>query len=155
MLTHSTVWRPELPEVPLPVRVFSSLAHLEEMYPGFGQWYWTKVASGLRDGSRRIFVEGNNEITGVVIAKRSRAERKLCTVWIAPQFAGQGLGTRLMRNAMSWLGTTRPLITVPEERLAEFQPSFTRWRFSLHQVADSLYRPGHLEYIYNGPMIPR
>jgi hypothetical protein len=153
-LTDSSARRLKPEEFSLPVRVFKALSHLEQVYPGFGEWYWAKVVPGLRDGSRCIFVQQSNQINGIVIAKRSNDERKLCTVWVNRRLIGRGLGTTLMRRAMSWLGTTRPLITVPEERLAEFQPSFRRWEFSLDDVVDSLYRPGCLEYVYNGRLIP-
>ena len=79
------------------------------------------MVPGLHRGSRQIFFEDNGRITGVVIAKRSRAERKLCTVWVDHDAAGNGLGTALMIEAMAWLDTKRPLITVPEERVSEFE----------------------------------
>jgi GNAT superfamily N-acetyltransferase len=135
---------------PGPARIFSYLSHLEVLYPGFQQWYWKKVVPGLLDGSRRAFVEDDGRITGIVIAKFTRSERKLCTVWVDSNQAGRGIGRALMEEAMAWLCTTHPLITVPEERVPEFNALFDRWRFSLNQVVPSLYRPGFQEYVFNG-----
>jgi hypothetical protein len=136
------------PEVPA-ARVFATLSHLAAFYPRFEEWYWAKVVPGLQHGSRRIFFEDDGRITGIVIAKRSRTERKLCTVWVGNSVAGRGLGTALMTEATAWLDTKRPLITVPEERVPEFESIFRRWRFSLDEISFSLYRPGRREYIFN------
>ena len=135
---------------PEPVRLFNYLSHLEVLYPSFQQWYWKKVVPGFLDGSRRAFVEDDGRITGIVIAKLTRSERKLCTVWVDSDQAGHGIGRALMEEAMAWLRTTHPLITVPEERVPEFNALFERWNFSLDQVVPSLYRLGFQEYIFNG-----
>ena len=130
------------PEVPA-ARVFATLSHLADFYPRFEEWYWAKVVPGLQHGSRRIFFENDGRITGVVIAKRSRTERKLCTVWVDTGAVGRGLGTTLMTEAMAWLDTKRPLVTVPEERVSEFESIFRRWRFSLDEISFRFrIRPG-------------
>jgi GNAT superfamily N-acetyltransferase len=136
-----------------PVRIFACLAHLECQYPGFDRWFWKKVVPGLLDGSRRVFMEDDGHIRGIVISKRSPSQRKLCTVWVDSDCTGQGIGRALMEDAMKWLGTARPLITVPEERLFEFEPLFKRWRFSLDQVVHSLYRADCREYVFNGLIV--
>lgn len=142
-------------ESPIPpsqaVRAYAALNRLSDVYPGFESWYWTKVVPGLLEGTRELFIEQHaGKTIGVVIAKAAATERKLCTVWVDNRFAGCGLGGRLMRQAMEWLGTERPLISVPQERLAEFWPVFTAWRFDLVQALRSYYRPGRTEYVFNG-----
>ena len=103
--------------------------------------------------SRRIFTEwSDGQLAGVVIAKAEGDERKLCTVWIAPNFKKQGLGRRLMSEAKVWLGTETPLISVPHQRLSEFQPIFDQWGFSLTQTLRSYYRYGETEYVFNGTL---
>jgi len=149
MLAGATFERSYPASEPQADRLFVKLAHLEEVYPGFRNWYWGKVIDGFIDGSRRAFVAGGDQVTGIVIAKRTASERKLCTVWVDSRSGGRGVGAALMKDAMSWLATDKPLITVPAERISEFQPLFKRWRFSLDHVADSMYRYGRREYVFN------
>ena len=137
-------------------RAFSALVHLEQMYPGFEDWYWGKVVPGLSNGTRQLFIEERgSRIIAAVIAKAEGAERKLCTVWVHPAYTGQKIGVRLMDEAKSWLGTNKPMISVPEERVEEFRSIFIRWGFELTQVLDSYYRPGRKELVFNGILSSR
>jgi hypothetical protein len=132
-------------------RLFASIAHLETFYPQFGRWFWRKVVPGLGNGSRRILpVHTGETLVGITILKRIPEERKICTLWVAP-FARQiGVGRRLLSDSLAWLDCDKPLITVCQERLNELQPLLRKFGFSLEQVCDSYYRPGRLEYVFNG-----
>ncbi len=132
--------------------VYAAIVDLDQLYPDFGNWFWNKVVPEIGN-SRRIFTEwSDGQLAGVVIAKAEGDERKLCTVWIAPNFKKQGLGRRLMSEAKVWLGTETPLISVPHQRLSEFQPIFDQWGFSLTQTLRSYYRYGETEYVFNGTL---
>ena len=92
--------------------VYPRLAHLEEVYPDFALWFWTKCAPGIADGSRYIFTQNLGNTFAAVIAKKSRQERKLCTVYISDGIRSR-VGTRLIIAAMRWLECEKPLLTVP------------------------------------------
>jgi GNAT superfamily N-acetyltransferase len=142
-----------LPELctPAPVRAYEAIAHLEATYPGFSDWYWGKVVPGMADGTRWLrIVERSGRIDGVAIAKNDNAERKLCTVWVRPELLGAGLGVRLIREGCAWLGTERPLASVPEELMPQYEAILSRLGFSLDQVLDGYYRPGRREFVFNG-----
>ena len=142
--------RPELEEVWL------RLKHLETTYPGFRNWFWSKVASGVRVGERRVFTHaGRDGVDGAVIAKSDGRERKLCTIWVAPAARGQGLASDLVDEALDWLEEPHPLLTVPDDRLAELTPLVRARGFSLTQSIRSCYREGRIEYVFNGHLIPR
>ncbi|WP_281799742.1 GNAT family N-acetyltransferase [Methylocystis echinoides] len=131
--------------------VWSEISHLQVFYPGFEYWFNAKVASGLRDGSRRVFVERRGkEIAGLAIAKRSALESKLCTLYVAPKFRYRGVAARLANEAFDWLETKQPLFSVPEERLPEFRVLINRWSFVETQALRSFYRNGKIEYVFNG-----
>jgi hypothetical protein len=153
LTTPSSIFAASHAAPPQGASVYAALSHLEHMYPGFKKWFWHTVLPGLDDGTRRMFIkEHESKIIGVVIAKSNCDERKLCTVWVDPGFLGHGLGKDLMRSAMEWLNTDQPTISVPEERLSEFRRIFATWGFRLTQTLDSYYRPGRLEYIFNGAL---
>jgi GNAT superfamily N-acetyltransferase len=136
---------------------FAALADAGDLYPGFEAWYWDTVVSGLgRD--RAIFVEWISEkIAGVVIAKRTFEERKLCTVWVDEHLRNRGVASRLIDRSCSWLETNSPMLTIPSERLGEFTGILKSRQFRQTQVLDAYYRPGSREHVFNGrlPLIPQ
>lgn len=108
---------------------------------------------GLNDQTRRIFVASCcNSISGFVIAKKTPRERKLCTVWVKFTDRQQGIGTRLMIEAMNWLDTDFPLLTMPEDKLPEFRPLLSTLKFELTDMLPNYYRTGNTEIVFNGEL---
>jgi hypothetical protein len=132
--------------------VFACLAHLEETYPGFRAWYYDKIGDLRPSEERAIFIRWVNgrRPLGIAIAKRSLTERKLCTLWVDHAARASGVAAELGSEAFAWLGTTKPLFTVPEERIAEFKGLLNRWDFRAEQVLNGYYRLGKAEYVFNG-----
>src|SRR5712671_3198195 len=125
-------------------------AKLELLYPGFVVWLASKVIPGIRDGSRRAFFYSHEEQFGFVIAKRSVYERKLCTVYVNEKSRRAGVASQLIAEAIQWLGQSKPMITIPEEKLEEFRSIIARREFYLTQIVDSYYRPNAREFVFNG-----
>ncbi len=135
-------------------KLWPTLSHLEGTYPGFTSWYWNKVVPGLSRGTRHLFWEGSLDApSAVAILKREGGESKICTAWVSESERGRSLGRRLLEESIEWLGVTRPLFTVPAERYAEFEPLMQRLGFVETARIESLYRPGVVEHVYNGPLV--
>ncbi|MFG1371466.1 GNAT family N-acetyltransferase [Xanthobacter oligotrophicus] len=131
--------------------VHERIAHLSAYYPAFDDWFWGTVVPGASNGTRLVHsVIRDERIVGVLIAKLDVFERKICTVWVDDTCKGTGMGVRLIRQACSWLGTRRPLASVPEERMTEFAAVLPRMGFELTQCLDSFYRTGRKEFVFNG-----
>lgn len=131
------------------------LSPLKTVYPGFASWYWDKVIPGLATGQRGLFLIGSaSNPKGLAIAKRDHAEPKVCTLWVAPSERGHGLGRELLEEAIEWVGVNRPLFTVPQERYDELLPLTRKLGFHESPPMESLYRPGVVEYIFNGVQSP-
>lgn len=131
-----------------------ALAHLEAVYPGFGNWFDRSVIPGIRSGERRIFVsmkEGN--AAAVAIAKRALDERKLCTLWVSPCSRVNGLAAQMASHAFEWLGTDKPLFTVPSTRLAEFRSLIEKWNFQHCQSLSGYYTETSTEHVFNGRLM--
>lgn len=130
--------------------VWSEVRHLEGVYPGFGSWYWQKVVPGLSDGSRKILTSTDGGVlSGIVIAK-SQNEKKICTVWVPREFRGRSIARNLMQDALDWLGTTKPLFTVPDERMQEFAGLVRELGFEYRSTVSDYYGSGRLEHVFNG-----
>jgi hypothetical protein len=127
-------------------------AKLDEIYPGFSTWLKQTVVPGFVSGSRRLFVHNRDGQFGFVIAKRTFDERKLCTVYVETGSRGKGIASCLISQAIDWLGSDEPLITISEDRLVEFRSIISRFDFSLVHVAHSYYRNGIREFVFNGKL---
>jgi len=126
-------------------------AGVSGLYPDFDTWYLGRVAPGLRCGERRIFTRRQDgDVIGIAIAKLTATERKLCTLWVAPQARGRGVATELARDAFAWLGTARPFFTVPQECVEDFAGLLRSWSFPGPIAYADAYRPAAVEYAFNG-----
>jgi GNAT superfamily N-acetyltransferase len=131
--------------------VWATLAPLKVTYPGFSNWYWSKVVPGILRGTRAILRQGPLDApSGLAIVKRDAAENKICTLWVSEAGRCRGLGRGLIEEAIDWIRDDHPLFTVPAERFDEFQPLMERFGFNETARLNSLYRPGVAEHIYNG-----
>lgn len=143
-----------LQHLPDAARAYAAVAHLDGFYPDFEEWFWCKVVPGLGRGTRWLrVVERADEVVGVAVAKAEGDELKLCTVWVHPRLEGSGLGVRLIREGCGWLGTDRPLATVPEELMPRFAPILDRLGFTVDQALDGYYRAGKREFVFNGVLL--
>ena len=135
-----------------PEAVFRSreqLSYLETIYPGFRHWFDDKVQPGIIAGTRYLdVIEHGERLTGIVIAKNEEGERKLCTVWVHPDFRGRGLGIRLIRAACLWLGTDQPLASVSETNYVAVNGLLKRLGF-LHTSSKLNPTTGLIEHYYN------
>lgn len=136
-----------------PQLVYASLssAGVAGLYPGFRRWFFGLVVPGLYSGERRIILsKANGILTGIAICKRNQAERKLCTLWVSPSARERRVASALASQAFDWLDSDRPLFTVPEERISEFEGLCKAWHFSAPTFSANLYREGRVEYVFNG-----
>jgi hypothetical protein len=130
--------------------VFEALSCVHGMYPGFREWLFGKVVAAPT-GERAIFLETSGpRIVGIAIAKRSISERKLCTLWVRHDARVGGVASSLANAAFDWLGTNRPLFSVPEERISEFRGLLRTWEFAEPQALSGYYRPNKIEFVFNG-----
>lgn len=125
---------------------------LSPEYPGIAAWFPDKVVAGLRDDTRKLVSrERHGRLVALGIGKMMHDEKKICTVRVAPEYVGRGLGLRIFDGLMSWMGTSTPHATVSEEKLPEFERIFARYGFTLTSTHNGLYRPGKVEYLFNEP----
>jgi len=124
-------------------------------YPEIKDWFVAKVVPGLRAGTRRLVrIDRHGKIAALGIAKAEDGEAKVCTVRIAPEFVGRGMGIRVFDDLMNWLGTNRPLATVSVTKLGDFQRIFDHYGYRMTSVCNGLYVPGRAEYLFNEPLSP-
>jgi ribosomal protein S18 acetylase RimI-like enzyme len=126
------------------------LLHLSGDYPGIEQWFIQKVISGESAGTRNIFrIKRDNRLVALGIAKQEAGEKKICTVRVHPSYCGRGLGVRVFDHLLSWLQTSRPVLTVSERNRPQFQRLFDHYGFVITSITPNRYREGVAELGYN------
>lgn len=135
------------------VRIF--LANSIYDYPRHDEWY-RGIMREIREGfDREMIVAYNGQrIAGVSILKRSQVEKKICSLRVAKEYRGNGIGTALFKRSMDYLETDKPILTVSQNKKDEFKKIFEYFGFSLEQVYPGKYRQGINEYCYNGILLP-
>jgi|SRR5471030_28249 len=119
-------------------------------YQGIEKWYFKKVVPGLAAGTRKLIrIERDGRIVAMGIAKKEDAELKICTVRVLPEYEGKGIGIRIFRDLMSWLGTSKPLLSVSQDKILDFERIFEYYGFQLTSSHLGIYRTGMVEYFYN------
>ena len=132
-------------------KVYRFLIDLRGEYPNFSYWYWVKVALGLFMGSRDIlYCVKNDEIAAVAIIKYEPDEKKICTLRVREDSRREGLGSLLLTASCEKLETNKPLITVSESKLCEFEKFLKINSFVFVEACSDYYLTGTKEYCFNG-----
>jgi GNAT superfamily N-acetyltransferase len=128
------------------------LLPLSKDYPGIEQWYLNKVIPGIRNGTRLLVnIERQGDVVGLGIAKNEGDERKICTVRIAPEHAGRGIGPRVFDRLLLWLDDDMPHLTVNEAKLPLFERIFDYYGFGQTSAERGVYLPDSIELGFNDP----
>ena len=126
------------------------LLSLKRNYPNFEQWLEKKVMTQLGDTRKIIVALSERVIVGVMVLKNTVSEQKICTLWVQEEYRKNGIGTELIKCAIEELETKYPLITVSENSYMNFLPLMEKFNFQLKRRYRGYYRPGVIEYAYNG-----
>jgi len=123
-------------------------------YPKHKEWYFKTQLPGVIADERDIFFVRNpeniNEIIAVACLKKTDEERKICMLYVCEKYRHQGIGTKIIEEAMLWLGTTKPLITFPNYKLEMFKPIIKKYEWQLVEVVEGMYNNHSKELCFNG-----
>lgn len=134
---------------------FAHGMHLEQHYPEFASWFHNKITHGVISGERSvIFEERNGIIVGFTILKHTSKEKKICTLRVTEDYQNKGLGVKLFDKSFDLLETEKPLLSVSETMLPDFNKMFNYFGFKEEQEYKGIYIPNVYEISYNGELIP-
>lgn len=131
------------------------LAGLDRYYPGFDEWYVNKVIPGITlRGDPLLLAEDAGQIVGMAVGRTGPRPKVRC-IRVIPAYAGRGLALHLMDRLLHRLGCDQPQLTVAEELLHDWARILVnRYGFQLSWTHKGRYRPGRLEYEFNGATPP-
>jgi ribosomal protein S18 acetylase RimI-like enzyme len=102
-------------------RVFDLLQPISEIYNNFDQWYWDTFVTGLSEGNRSAYVLMDSQaISGILLLKHDLVERKVCTLWVDPNFRRRGIASLLMSHALSIMPPGKIGLSVSDGSLGQF-----------------------------------
>jgi predicted GNAT family N-acyltransferase len=131
--------------------LYSLLQVSKVWYPEIFRWYFQKFVPGLGNDSRQILIyKADNQVAGIALLKNEATEKKICTFMVKGKYRNNGIGKTLFSRCIEILGTDKPMITVPAERLSYFSNLFKYYEFELSQVLENYYRSNSVEYVFNG-----
>jgi hypothetical protein len=134
--------------------IYSHLFDLNSIYPGFQEWFISKVIPGAEAGNREFILSlsGDHKLTGIAILKNDifNGEKKICTIKVMPAFINTGAGIKLFERSMEILNTERPLATVSGEKMPHFERIFKYFGYKFYERYEGLYLPNITEYSFNG-----
>lgn len=90
-------------------------------YPEYYKWFYGKNLPRVLTGTGEIiFYLDAFVVVGLTILKSTDEEKKMCTFMINEEYRKRGYSKQLLEDAFDYLGTEKPVITIPNFRLEEF-----------------------------------
>lgn len=134
------------------VNAYRLLDGLENFYPEFSYWYKNRVMPGVMLGQDVLMLaREHGQVIGVGLGKRNDHETKLRCIRVLPEYQGRSVGIHLVEKMLRQLDDDKPSCTVAEEMLHQFsRPFINLFKFDVSRVEKGMYRPGKLEYVFNG-----
>lgn len=131
-------------------KLYQVTSDLEKDYPKHKEWFYKKFAKEL-DGVKReiIYYENESIIYGVIFLKNTREEKKICTLYVNEKYRKQSVGTRLILESIKFLGTTTPLITMPDYKEKCFKKIIEKYKWEKTQEIENCYSTNN-ELVFNG-----
>ena len=136
--------------------IFSNFIKKKKLlYPKFEEWFNKILIENYNfPNKREIFICINKEkllinICGIMILKKYKEEKKICTLYVLENFKNKQIGSQMIEISFEYLGTKKPLITIPEEEYLNFKPLLNKFDFIETKRIKNYYRKNKIEYFYN------
>ena len=123
---------------------------INDTYKGHTNWYNNVFLPGLKKKERAyiIALDKNGVLAGCVFLKNTIDEKKICTLFVSPDFRRQGIATALMEESIKRIGE-HPLITVSSRNLDQLSPLLSKFGFHLSAVKNGVYNSEDTEFYFN------
>ena len=120
-------------------------------YPFFEEWLEHVFTMTHTEERAIITCQSDDELDmyGVCIIKKTKEEKKICTLRVTTERQRQGIGTYLVSKAIDLLGDKFPLITVPQKHIDPFKRFLNFFQFKIASKVKSVYNEGTYEYYFN------
>ena len=132
------------------LEVYLQTSYNHDQYPGYLKWFYTVNLPRIFKGEGDIiFYLDGLEIVSLTILKNAE-EKKICTLLVNEDYQNKGYSKQILENSFEYLGTGKPLITIPNKRLDEFNKIIDAYHWIETDRTDEYYSE---EIIFNAPKV--
>ena len=146
----STTYNPEHEHYYMQLPILTD--EITKSYKKHPMWLEQTYFPGLRLGNRGyVFAEDTDllHLSGCSLLKNGPDEKKLCCLFVDPNYRKMGIASKLIENTFQVLETDKPVMTVSEQNLSQLLPLIKLYGFELTNVRTGAYKAGVKEYYYN------
>ena len=132
------------------LEVYLQTSYNHDQYPGYLKWFYTVNLPRIFKGEGDIiFYLDGLEIVSLAILKNAE-EKKICTLLVNEYYQKKGYSKQILEDSFEYLGTDKPLITIPNKRLDEFNKIIDAYHWIETDRTDEYYSE---EIIFNAPKV--
>ena len=130
--------------------IIDVLKPIKEYYPNYESWIENVVQSGLSNNTRKIRVlKNDNKIAGLSILKDTPDEKKICSLFIHPEYRGESWMYSIFTDSLMYLKTKKPVITIPSTIIKKYHGLIFSNQWKNTSKINNRYQPGIVEYGFN------
>lgn len=131
-------------------KIIDVLKPIKEYYPCYDTWIEEVVQKGINDSTRNIRVlENDNKIAGLSILKDTSDEKKICSLFIHPEYRGEFWIYSIFMDSLTILKTQKPVITIPEPIIKKYNGIIFSNNWKNTSIIEGRYNKNYKEYGFN------
>lgn len=130
--------------------IIDILKPIKEYYPEYENWMESVVSQGIIDNTRCIRVlKNDNKIAGLSVLKKTDDEKKICSLFVDPEYRGEAWIYSIFTDSIEYLQTKSPLITIPNIIVKKYHGLIFTNKWKLTSKTPNRYTSGIVEYGFN------
>lgn len=130
--------------------IIDVLKPIKEYYPKYEDWIEGVVQAGILNDTRKIRVLKNDgRIAGLSILKDTDSEKKICSLFIHPEYRGESWMYSIFTDSLAYLKTNKPVITIPSTIIKKYHGLIFSNQWENTSRIENRYQPGIIEYGFN------
>lgn len=90
--------------IELATKIYITTDFINNDYPDYKNWYFTKQLPGIIKNERNILFarnpENKEEIIAIACLKKAKEEQKICTLYVSDNARGLGIGSAIIEESM-------------------------------------------------------
>ena len=130
--------------------IYLQTSYNHDQYPEYLKWFYTvNLPRILKEEGDIIFYLDGLEIVSLSTLKNTD-EKKICTLLVNEDYQKKGYSKQILEDSFEYLGTDKPLITIPTKRLKEFSKIIDAYHWHETSKTNEYYSE---EVIFNASKI--
>lgn len=136
------------------LKLFDMSKIIGDDYFDYKGWFFNKHLKNIIYGADRdiLFVrdiDNFDKIIGLVSLKKDNIESKICTLYVLEDYRGVGIGEMLVDEAIKFLDTNKPLITIIDYKINLFLPFIEKYDWTISNVFPKSDNYDINEFVFN------